>query len=422
MSRSKILSLLIIIVAIFSFHLEASELQLLSRSLLQKIPRDVATTPRGLVLAAGGALALVGPGDSNGTYTFIPLDGEPYSLSTHENIVYAAAMGKGLVTIDLGDPDGPAVTNSWDCRQATLCCVSGKTLLLYDIKKGLVLFDISDPLAPSFLSRVPAAGRPSDLVSVDDIPIIIYPDRAVRMKVDEETTLTVDSTIEPGQTIIASSSGGDILFLILADGTIRADDFASPTPESRTLDLPASLKAVDISASQGEGLILLSSGDILPFTFEGMDIDIGEKISAGYADQQDIPQVRISLSSRLRGRKESSRFPGTALNLGSERFVTFDPKEGFWIYDLQTTSRAMFNGFISATGLAATSPRVCRRHKRGRTLSVGLLAGRCTGNRFWRPQSQRPGLDIQLEEPIPRRIPGPDRKHNDGQASVLGRL
>ena len=110
---------MITIIAISSYPCEAAELQLLSRSLFQKIPRDVVTTPQGLVLASGGALALVGPADNGGCYTFIPLDGEPYSLSTRGNIVYAAAMGKGLVTVDLDDPNAPAVTNTWDCPQAT---------------------------------------------------------------------------------------------------------------------------------------------------------------------------------------------------------------------------------------------------------------------------------------------------------------
>ncbi|MCK4538939.1 MAG: hypothetical protein KAV42_09110 [Candidatus Krumholzibacteria bacterium] len=357
MSKATTISLIIIIVIISSYNIEATELQLLSRSLLQKSPRDVANTPRGLVLATGGALALVGPGDSDGYYTFIPLDGEPYSLSTRGNIVYAAAMGKGLVTVDLGDPDGPAVKNTWACDQATQCCVSDETLLLYDIKKGLVLFDITDPLSPSFLSRVPAAGRPSDMVCVDNMPIIVYPDRAVRMKVDREMTLIEDSTIDPGQPIIASSAGGGVLFLILADGTVLALAPASPVTEGLTLDLPGSSKAIDISvidisASGGEGLIMLDSGAILPFTFEGTRIDIGKKITAGYADHEDVPLVRMPLSSRLRGRKESARFPGTSLAAGSDRFVTFDPKEGFWIYDTRTPGNAEFNGFIGTKGYA----------------------------------------------------------------------
>ncbi|MBU8922476.1 MAG: hypothetical protein KOO63_11720 [Bacteroidales bacterium] len=352
MSRATILSLLIVIVMISSCELQAAELQLLSRSLLQKIPRDVTTTPRGLVLASGGALALVGPDDSDGRYTFIPLDGEPYSLSARGNIVYAAAMGKGLVTIDLGDSDGPAVYNTWGCPQATLCCVSGNTLLLYDIKKGLVLFDISDPLTPSFISRVPAAGRPSDLISVGDMPIVVYPDRAIRMKVGEKMTLIEDSKIEPEKPILASCAGGDLLFLILTDGSVQACDPAAPAREPLTLDLPGSDKAIDISVSDDEGLIMLDSGAIVPFSCKGMEINVGEELTAGYAGHEDVPQVRMSISSRLLGREESVRFPGTALSTGNGRLVTFDPREGFWIYDTQTCGRVEFNGFIRATGFA----------------------------------------------------------------------
>ena len=206
--------------------------ELLSRSLFQGIPREAVIAGDNIVLASGGALAVIGNPSDPGAFRLVALDGQPYDIEAKGPVVYAAAWEKGLVTVDLADPANPVAYNSFSMPRITHCVACGDLLVVADIGKGVVTFDISDPLKPAPTPFEGIKARPVSLLSNDETVVIVESGGAAIYSVGTGGALDLRSRIETKAGNGKSFLHRDILYLPDGGGTFERYDISDPTVPS----------------------------------------------------------------------------------------------------------------------------------------------------------------------------------------------
>lgn len=364
--------------------------ELLSRSLFQGIPREALIAGDNIVLASGGALAVIGDPSDPGAFRLVALDGQPYDIDAKGPAVYAAAWGKGLVTVDLADPADPVVYNTLSMPRITHCCVCGDLLVAADIGKGVVTFDISDPLKPAPTPFEGIRARPVSLLSNDETVVIVESGGAAFYSPGNGGALDLRSRVEARAGNGKSFLHRDVLYLPAGGGTFERYDISDPASPLKLDPLPVP-GAAALAFSGDRGLALTDGGKIIPFDLPragggkgtggvegnrdsggddgsggaggsgGNDRAVGGRDTAATGDPlradyarvgaDERPAPKRNLVDKLTGRDKTGFFPGSSIAMSENRLVCLDGKEGFWIYDLRGGA-ASCAGKVAAKGYA----------------------------------------------------------------------
>jgi hypothetical protein len=133
------------VIALSGGSLAASELALLSRTLIQGPARSVAFSGAGVIVGTGCGIAIFRNGDALRNPAYIPLEGEPGDIVVRGSLAYVAASSGGLVVLDISGPGAPKQTFRYGAIQAERCALAGGTLFVADAQSRLFLFDCADP-------------------------------------------------------------------------------------------------------------------------------------------------------------------------------------------------------------------------------------------------------------------------------------
>ncbi|MCU0639058.1 MAG: hypothetical protein MUF59_04220 [Candidatus Krumholzibacteria bacterium] len=344
--------------------------ELLSRSLFQGTPREALIAGGNIVLASGGALAVLGDPSDPGAFTFVPLDGQPYDIETKGTVVYAAAWEKGIVTVDLADPAKPVVYNSFSMPRITHLCACGDLLVAADIGKGVVTFDLSDPLNPAPTPFEGIKVRPLSLLADDGTVVIVESGGAAVYSAGEGGALDLRSRIEAKAGKGRSYLHRKILY-IPAGGSFERFDISDPGSPLKLDPLPIA-GAAALAFNEDRGLALTGGGKIIPFDMQGggggrraADAGGGSNRSSrgpavsgnplradyGRVAAGERPSPKRNIVDKLTGRDKSGFFPGSSIAISEGLLVCVDEKEGFWIYDLRAGD-ASCTGKVAAKGYA----------------------------------------------------------------------
>ncbi|HSG29816.1 MAG TPA: hypothetical protein VLA34_15145, partial [Candidatus Krumholzibacterium sp.] len=312
--------------------------EILSRSLFQKSPRDVVFAGGQAVLASGGAVALIGGPPGQAAPSIVHLDGEPYDLCASGNIVYAAAMGKGLVVLDLSGPDGPVVKNVYESPRAFLTGLFDGGLLLCDISGGLMSFDITDALSPVFEERLTTRGRPVSIAGCGASAAVACPKGISILVRGGSGRIEEVSYIKTEKDVVSVSGSDGWVAALFKDGTAACWDVSTPASPGNINDISPGTRISDLAIEGGGLYLFLASGRIETSAPGAWDLRGGRRLTASYDGHGKIPGVDLSLmekiSERFSGRARSGDFPGKRIATGPGSLVTFDPGGDFWIYTL----------------------------------------------------------------------------------------
>lgn len=334
--KQLVISLLAAVLLTPSVTRAADRFELLSRSLLQQHTTSAAFFDRGLIISAGGALAIASPADSLQNYTLVPLNGEPQDLVINGNFAYIAAKGSGLITVDLSDPENPACFDSYRTIQPLACRISLDHLFLTDVKKGLLVFGLANPARPEFIENIGIDKGVISMAAADNTLILFYTERAILFGVSDDCTVKLLTEIETvggtGRGLVHDS----ILYAIHRDGKVSRYDISDPSAAvTRVEDLPVkNVSSIDINGKRG--MALTTSGRLVPFSLSGTHVTPGKPVKADFSGAINIPPgVKFSLSGRMTGKRISDTVPGKSLILSSDRVVTLDPQGGPCLFGIE---------------------------------------------------------------------------------------
>ncbi len=335
----------------------SGEFELLSRTLLQEVPREALFAGDKIILASGGALAVIDDPSAPSAFRLVALEGEPYDIAAKGDVIYAAAWGLGIVTVDLGDPANPAIADSRPLPQATHCCVCGDLLVVADVERGVVTFDISKPLKPALTSFAGVRSRPVSLLSADEIVVIVDGGGATVFSAAKDGILTRQSHLESPGAKKQAYLHRDILYLNASGGTFVRYDISDPAILLELAPLP--LDGIGALAFfEDRGLALTNDGKMIPFTVPGAGDKYGairaaDPLPADYRrlSAEDLPVPGQNPVKRITNREEKRRFPGSSPSMSGNWLACMDEREGFWIYDLRGGG-ASCTGKVTATGFA----------------------------------------------------------------------
>lgn len=317
----------------------AARFELVSRSLFQGPARGAAFFDGGVVLAAGGAVAVVPDGSDPRDAHIVHLDGVPHGLAAGGGRVWIAARGHGLVAIDLGEAGAAATTLVHAGAQVHALAISQRWLLLADDHAGLILFDIGAPLSPRRADTRGPAGTGMLLAAGPGLFAAAAGDSIELLLVNAAGKLERAGSVRAGSALRRCLFAGPLLLALGGDGTVRRWDAAEPRAPRALGPLPE--RNVQDIAFDGERILVLRrDGVIVPFSAAGNGDLAGGGAEDGGSDSgasgssgaRETLSLRHALSRRA-GVAGSSRFTGSALAARRGNLIVYGG-EGFRFFDL----------------------------------------------------------------------------------------
>jgi hypothetical protein len=267
------------VIALSGGSFAASELALLSRTLVQGPARAVAFSRDVVVIGAGCGIAILRNGDALRNPAYVPLEGEPNEIIVNGTLAYVAASSGGLVVLDISDPGAPKETFRYEAVRAERIALAGGTLFVADAQSRLFLFDCADPREPRFLERKQLPAAVFSIAAEGDLLAIVYPGKTSICRVApggamrelSEAAPGIDTDNRGGAKISRDAKkgilSGGVLFILNSAGEILCWDLGKPERPSPIE--PIRVKGVaDIAAANGKGMLLTNLQYLLPFEIE----------------------------------------------------------------------------------------------------------------------------------------------------------
>ncbi|MBN1884186.1 MAG: hypothetical protein JW876_01520 [Candidatus Krumholzibacteriota bacterium] len=338
--RKALIAVIFIALASSAVPGNAGEFTLRSRSLMQGPAATGAFVPGGFALATGGGIAVIDTADATKEPAWLPLDGMPRNLIAVGSTVYVAAGRGGLCVLDLADPSRPRVAARRPARRAARCEIAGGFLYLLNETGSILTFDITDPFAPAPLGER-RMGPANDIVGHGSLLVVSSSGTAGIFRVETNGGLTSVAEIVSPEHIRHVAVGGDILHLVLVDGTVarwRIDDPASPV----SLEPLAVRGAVDLDFAGREGLVCTKAGEYVPFRAE-------TNARTGRPLKLDGLPAEGGVLSRIRTRRG---FGCSRLVAAERAFMAVAGKKGCAFFRRNAAGEARFAGRIDTSGFA----------------------------------------------------------------------
>ncbi len=271
--RRAAVSLLLVMILAGSIHAEA-RFELLSRSLMQTPTRTAAIMGDRIILGTGGGIAVYRCADGLTQESFLPIEGEPLDILLRDGIAYIAAYRGGLIVVDLSDPSSPVQRHRVPSLDARFCVAAGERLLLGDVRKGILLFDTTNPLEPRLEETIKTRYQLVGLAAESDMIAVLSPRVVQIYMLDDEVGPWVATDLTTDVLLKKCLIHDRILYLLTVRGDILRTDLANPIVPAELDPLPVS-GAVDMYIDAETLLVLDNEGGVVSFDIAGGGADEG---------------------------------------------------------------------------------------------------------------------------------------------------
>jgi len=255
----------LLLAALFSGAAVAeARFELLSRSLMQAPPRTAAIMGDRIILGTGGGIAVYRCGDGLTRESFIPVGGEPLDILLRGDIAYIAAYRGGLSVVDLSDPLHPVERNRIPSLDARFCAEADGRLLLGDVRKGILVFDISSPLEPMLVETIKPESQLVGLAAESGMVAALSP-RYVRIyMLDEKVGPWIATDLATDVLLKKCLLHDGILYLLTVQGDLLRTGLRNPIVPVELDPLPVA-GVIDMHIDSGTLLVITNEGEAISF-------------------------------------------------------------------------------------------------------------------------------------------------------------
>lgn len=267
-------SLLLIAAAAGQIRAEG-RFELRSRSLMQAPPRTAAIMDDRVILGTGGGIALYRCTEGFPRESFLPLAGEPIDILLRGRIAYIAAYRGGLSVVDLSDPLHPVELNSIPTPDARFCAMSGNRLLLGDVKRGVLVFDIDSPLEPKLMETIKPERQLIGLAADSSMVAVLTPHLVgiYLLDGDEGARAAVELTTEVLLKRCLLHDG--ILYLLTLEGDVLRSGLGNPKAPEELEALPVS-GVQDMHIDSGTLIVITKENETIAFDITAREEQVAE--------------------------------------------------------------------------------------------------------------------------------------------------
>jgi len=242
----------------------ASELKLLSRTLIEGPASTVTFSGGSVLLGTGGGVVIFRAGGTLKDPVYVPIEGVPGAIVMNGAIAYVAAFDGGIEAVDLSGGGAPRKTYREASIQAMTCALAGGTLFVADAQNRLFIFDLANPREPRLTEMRPMPFAVYSLSAERDILAIVYPRKAVMYRAGAAGALQKISEVDIASDTKKGILRGGVLYILTARGEVLEWNLWKPTAPSPMKPLQTSGVA-DISVGEGSGVLLTNTEFLIPF-------------------------------------------------------------------------------------------------------------------------------------------------------------
>ena len=356
------------VIALSGGSYAASELALLSRSLIQGPARAVAFSGDDIIIGTGCGIAILRGGDALRNPAYLPLEGDPGDIVANGSLAYVAASTGGLVVLDISDPGAPKETFRYEAIRAERCALAGSTLFVADAQSRLYIFDCAEPREPRFREMKQLDSPVFSLAADGDLLAIIHPAKTSIYRVAQGGAMRKLSEAAPGNNsknrsdtrIPRDAKKGilrrGVLFILTSTAEVLCWDLGRP---ERPVPLkPINVKGVaDIAVADGEGMLLTNLEYLLPFDIERpAGAGGGARVKLRSGKGFTLESVNRYAQPIATGSPAASETLGetrraTAVFMAGKRLAVVAPFDGVRIYRLEPGGSKLI-GFFPTRGFA----------------------------------------------------------------------
>ena len=295
LSRRAAASMLLAVILAGSIHAEA-RFELLSRSLMQTPTRAAAIMGDRVVLGTGGGIAVFQCADGLTRESFLPVEGEPLDILLRDGIAYIAAYRGGLIVADLSDPSNPVQRHRVPSLDARFCLETDGRLLLGDVRKGLLLFDITNPLEPKLEEAIKTRYQLVGLAAESNMIAVLSPRVVQIYMLDDEVGPWIATDLTTDVLLKKCLIHDRILYLLTVQGDVLRTGLHNPIVPVELDPLPVS-RVVDMQIDSGTLIVLDKEGGVVSFDIAASGSGEGTSPSAagdaGPDGDMKAPEGRI---------------------------------------------------------------------------------------------------------------------------------
>ena len=325
----------------------ASELKLLSRTLIQGPASTVTFSGASVLLGTGGGVVIFRTGDTLKNPVYVPIEGVPGNIVMNGSIAYVAAFDGGIEAVDLAGAGAPKKTYRDASIQAMTCALAGGTLFVADADSRLFIFDLAHPREPRLKEMRPMPFAVYSLSAEGDILAIVHPRKAILYRAGTAGALVKISEVDVATDAKKGLLRGGILYILTARGEVLVWNLRNPAAPSPMKPLQTSGVA-DIAVGKGSGILLTNVQFLIPF-----------EISQGGASAGDGAQVSLKIRKGFSlasvngyGQPIATGSPSTAepqratkVFIAGNRFAVITPFESMRLYALEKGGARLLDTF-----------------------------------------------------------------------------
>jgi len=264
--------------------LAKARFELLSRSLMQSPPRVAAIMGDRIVLGTGGGIAVYRCEDGLTQESFLPVAGEPIDMLLRGDIAYIAAYRGGLSVVDLSDPLHPVERSRIPSLDSRFCAEAEGRLLIGDVRKGILVFDIGAPLEPKLVETIKPESQLVGLAAEGDMVAALSPHYARIYMLDEKIGPWVATDLITDVLLRKCLIHDRVLYLLTVQGDLLRTGLENPIVPVDLDPLNVS-GAVDMHIDSGTLLVITKEGEAVAFDLAVGRTDPGS--TAGKAGEEE---------------------------------------------------------------------------------------------------------------------------------------
>jgi hypothetical protein len=353
----------ILILSVITVSIQGSNLELMSRSLMQGPCKTVAFYQDLLILGTGGGVAIYTLSDEKSDHHFLPLEGEPQDIAIHGSIAYIAAKRGGLIVLRIADPKPSRVEYQYKSRHATDCAICNRYLYMSDSNRDLYIFDLNNPLTPKFKGTKALSGQINSVQAEYDVLVVVHNRKFVIYRSNPQAELKRLKTTTTKRIIKKGILKNDILYLIYDVGDVDCWSIADPNEPQKVGELSTG-NITDLCLNGSYAYALTGSNDINRIKIPGMGTyfagergnDSSEeemfkvmgKMEAEYPRSEDKNSWNIKKLFTL---FQSKKVIGSKIFSYGNHLVAIEEKRGLSLYSIENSS-LRFTSFIPTRGFA----------------------------------------------------------------------
>ena len=325
----------------------ASELKLLSRTLIQGPASTVTFSGASVLLGTGGGVVIFRSGTALKNPVYVPIEGVPGGIVMNGSIAYVAAFDGGIEAVDLAGPGAPKKTHRDASIQAMTCALAGGTLFVADAESRLFVFDLANPREPRLKEMQAQPFAVYSLSAEGDILAITYPRKAVLYRAGVAGALAKISEVNVASDTKKGLLRGGILYILTASGEVLAWDVRKPAAPAPIKPLQTSGVA-DIAVGEGRGMLLTNLQFVIPFEIARSGAPAGDGAHVSFKTRKGFSLASVNgygqpVATGSPYAAEPQR--ATRVFVAGNRFAVITPFEGLRLYTLEKGGARLLDTF-----------------------------------------------------------------------------